>query len=60
VAALLCVSRSVLNRVTATGQRVLLLMSLDHRGQLAKAAFSLAKLGIREIVDQLHVRLLLV
>lgn len=39
----------------ASGQRVLLLVSLEHRGLLAKAALKLAKLSVREIVDQLHV-----
>jgi len=40
------------------GQVVLLLMSVEHRGPIAKAAFNLARLGVRNIVDQLHVHVI--
>jgi len=38
------------------GRNVLLIMSMEHRGAVSKAAFSLARLGVKNIVDRLHVR----
>lgn len=37
---------------------MLLLASLDHRGPLVRAALIMAKLGVKEIVDQLHVHII--